>query len=231
MTSWQSMLPHIDASQEPPFSCRMRWCASYTASVTVLRSANCSAQDSGQCRWWVLRGTALGSRVQWEETWWESSDWSGMREMGAQKVGCNVSGDAWREAWKERVYHVTGSGEPYVERSAHKWATDGEAGEEWEEKWGEFYSGSGAVNKWADKWGKRGSDVRLCCAGQHGHSTRVLRARMPRYVSSALAWEALLGVTEAVSVVGVSWVVFARGGEFWRRFGKEVCSRTVCPMG
>lgn len=108
----------------------------------------------------MLRGTALGGQVQWEETWWESSDWSGMREMGAQKVGCNVGGDAWREAWKERVYHVAGSGEPCVERSAHKWATDGAAAEEWEEKWGEEYSGSGAVHKWADKWGKRGDDVR-----------------------------------------------------------------------
>jgi hypothetical protein len=71
-----------------------------------------------------------------------------------------VSGDAWREAWKERVYHVAESGEPCVERSAHKWASDSAAGEEWEERWGEWYAAAGEVNKWAEKWGKRGGDVR-----------------------------------------------------------------------
>ena len=111
------------------------------------------------CRWWVMRGTALGGKVEWEETWWESSDSSGMREIGAQKVGCNVSGDAWREAWKERVYHVADTGEPCVERSAHKWAKDENTGEQWEEKWGEFYAATGNINKWAEKWGKRGADV------------------------------------------------------------------------
>jgi hypothetical protein len=108
-----------------------------------------------------MRGTALGGKVEWEETWWESSDWSGMREMGAQKVGCNVSGDAWREAWKERVYHVADSGEPCVERSAHKWAKDELKGDQWEEKWGEFYAATGNINKWAEKWGKSGADVRV----------------------------------------------------------------------
>lgn len=34
-----------------------------------------------------MRGTALGGKVEWEETWWEASDWSGLREMGAQKAG------------------------------------------------------------------------------------------------------------------------------------------------
>eukprot|EP00951_Prasinocladus_malaysianus_P042587 scaffold518615_cov48-Prasinocladus_malaysianus.AAC.1 len=26
-------------------------------------------------------------QVEWEETWWEASDWSGMRELGAEKSG------------------------------------------------------------------------------------------------------------------------------------------------
>jgi hypothetical protein len=50
-------------------------------------------------RWWVLRGTALGGRVEWEETWWESSDWSGMREMGAQKAGARARACRRATAW------------------------------------------------------------------------------------------------------------------------------------
>jgi hypothetical protein len=80
--------------------------------------------------------------------------------MGAQKVGCNVSGDAWREAWTEKVYYDAASGEPFVERNAHKWASEAVHEQQWEEKWGEHYGAAGAVNKWAEKWGKRDSDVR-----------------------------------------------------------------------
>jgi hypothetical protein len=82
-----------------------------------------------------------------------------MREMGAQKAGRNVSGDAWREAWTERVYYEAASGEPFVERNAQKWASEGIGNQEWEEKWGEQYGGAGDVNKWAYKWGKLGGDV------------------------------------------------------------------------
>jgi hypothetical protein len=32
------------------------------------------------------------TQVEWEESWWESSDWSGMREMGAEKSGCAADG-------------------------------------------------------------------------------------------------------------------------------------------
>ena len=113
-------------------------------------------------RWWVLHGTSQGGAVEWEERWWEASDWTGLREMGAEKSGWNACGDAWREFWKEKIYYRGESGEPCVEREAHKWAHN-EGGEEWEEKWGEFYSGSGHINKWADKWGKAGklsSEVR-----------------------------------------------------------------------
>ena len=37
-------------------------------------------------------------------------------------------------------------------------ARDG-AGDEWEEKWGEFYGAWGRVNKYADKWAKQGVNV------------------------------------------------------------------------
>jgi hypothetical protein len=32
-------------------------------------------------------------------------------------------------------------------------------GDEWEEKWGEYYHAGGKVDKWADKWGKQGPNV------------------------------------------------------------------------
>ncbi len=62
--------------------------------------------------------------MEWEERWWEASDWAGMREMGAEKSGCAADGSAWRETWREAIAFDTASGEPIVERSAHKWAQD-----------------------------------------------------------------------------------------------------------
>ncbi len=32
-------------------------------------------------------------------------------------------------------------------------------GDEWEEKWSEYYHSAGHVSKWADKWGKQGPNV------------------------------------------------------------------------
>ncbi len=32
-------------------------------------------------------------------------------------------------------------------------------GDEWEEKWGEWWASLGRANKWADKWGKDGGSV------------------------------------------------------------------------
>jgi hypothetical protein len=34
-----------------------------------------------------------GACVQWYEKWWEVSDWKGMKEMGAEKWGCNARGE------------------------------------------------------------------------------------------------------------------------------------------
>jgi len=66
--------------------------------------------------------------VEWEERWWEASDWAGMREMGAEKAGCRADGAAWRETWREAIAFDAGNGEPMVERSAHKWAHDAKVG-------------------------------------------------------------------------------------------------------
>jgi hypothetical protein len=66
--------------------------------------------------------------VEWEEHWWEASDWAGMRELGAEKSGCRADGAAWRETWREAITFDLSNAEPKVERSAHKWACDGKVG-------------------------------------------------------------------------------------------------------
>jgi hypothetical protein len=81
-----------------------------------------------------------------------------MREMGAEKAGVGADGSAWRETWREAIAFDAASGQPIVERSAHKWAHDAK-GDEWEEKWGEHYAAGGEANKYADKWGKDGPNV------------------------------------------------------------------------
>lgn len=65
------------------------------------------------------------AQVEWEEHWWEASDWAGMREMGAEKSGCRADGAAWFETWREAIAFDQVNGEPIVQRSAHKWACDG----------------------------------------------------------------------------------------------------------
>jgi hypothetical protein len=67
-------------------------------------------------------------QVEWEEKWWQASDWAGMKELGAEKSGCRADGAAWRETWREAIGFDGGSGEPMVERSAHKWAQDASVG-------------------------------------------------------------------------------------------------------
>lgn len=38
-------------------------------------------------RWQLLRGGSADGTVEWEETWWDASDYTGLKEMGAQKQG------------------------------------------------------------------------------------------------------------------------------------------------
>lgn len=67
-------------------------------------------------------------QVEWEEYWWEASDWAGMKELGAEKSGCSADGAAWRETWREAIAFDPFTGEPTVERTAHKWAHDAKVG-------------------------------------------------------------------------------------------------------
>lgn len=87
--------------------------------------------------------------------------------MGAEKSGARSDGAAWREAWKESIGFDATTGEPTVERTAHKWARaatftanseqhEGDS-EEWEERWGERYWGtSKKASKHAEKWARGG---------------------------------------------------------------------------
>lgn len=109
-------------------------------------------------RWTRLRGVSAAGKVEWEERWWEASDWAGMKEMGAEKLGCTADGAAWRETWREAIAFDEATGEPLVERSAHKWAHT-EKGDEWEEKWGEHYRAGGHTSKFADKWARDGPET------------------------------------------------------------------------
>ena len=67
--------------------------------------------------------------MEWEEKWWEASNWAGMREMGAEKSGVGADGSAWRETWREAIDYDAVTAEPTVERTAHKWAHDAKVSE------------------------------------------------------------------------------------------------------
>jgi hypothetical protein len=117
-----------------------------------------------------MGGAAKDGTFEFKETWWEKADRSGFKELGAEKSGFNAEGDAWWETWRE-VYQPNGSdaggspgsssgggGGPWppgttIEKSADKWARDGE-GREWHEQWWEKYGASGGVEKGARKSGR-----------------------------------------------------------------------------
>lgn len=40
----------------------------------------------------TLKGWTAEGTVAWEECWWEASDWAGLRELGAHKIGSTPDG-------------------------------------------------------------------------------------------------------------------------------------------
>ena len=94
---------------------------SKAAGKLCIASQNASAALLPRC---IAVDHGMGSQVEWEEYWWEASDWAGMKELGAEKSGCSADGAAWRETWREAIAFDPFTGEPTVERTAHKWAHD-----------------------------------------------------------------------------------------------------------
>lgn len=105
-----------------------------------------------QCTWTVIRGVNADG-VEWEEKFWEAFDDLDYKELGAEKSGRDASGNVWREFWKEAMWQDLATGLLHIEKTADKWAKNGQAGE-WHEKWWERYDASGRAEKWADKWSK-----------------------------------------------------------------------------
>ncbi|CAI5535378.1 unnamed protein product [Closterium sp. Naga37s-1] len=76
--------------------------------------------------------------------WWEKSDWTGYKELGAEKSGRNDQGDSWWEKY---------NGKGWTEKGSHKYGRSND--QSWWEKWGEQYDGQGMVLKWTDKWAEK----------------------------------------------------------------------------
>ncbi|GAQ80062.1 hypothetical protein KFL_000450180 [Klebsormidium nitens] len=151
-----------------------------------------SGEDLGEngfrSRWTVMGGRNKDGTSEWKETWWEKSDWTGYRELGAEKSGRNAPGDSWWETWQEVFRQDEWSGLTRIEKSAHKQAKSKSGGvwnekwwekynakgwtekgahkygklndQAWWEKWGEQYDGRGAVVKWTDKWAESSMGTR-----------------------------------------------------------------------
>jgi hypothetical protein len=47
----------------------------------------CRLQNGYWKRWQTLKGGNSEGTLEWEETWWEASDYTGLKEMGARKEG------------------------------------------------------------------------------------------------------------------------------------------------
>jgi hypothetical protein len=132
------------------------------AEETSTSSTTTSGEEFGPNgywhRWTEVSGQNEKGTVVWTERWWEVSDWSGMKELGAEKYGMNEQGDVWRETWTEKIVIEEKSKKPMVLRSAHKWARAA-GGREWEERWEEQYWSGGKTQKICDKWGREGQEV------------------------------------------------------------------------
>lgn len=109
-------------------------------------------KDGVTCTWTVIRGTNVDG-TEWEEKFWEAFDDLDYKELGAEKSGRNAAGNVWREFWKEAMWQDLSTGLLHMEKTADKWAKNGQANE-WHEKWWEHYNASGYAEKWADKWCK-----------------------------------------------------------------------------
>ncbi|MCO5572715.1 hypothetical protein L7F22_026474 [Adiantum nelumboides] len=111
--------------------------------------------DNGyRCRWTVMGGRSADGLSEWKEAWWEKSDWTGYKELGAEKSGKNAQGDFWWETWQEVLRQDEWSNLARIEKSAQKQAKSGNGAAGWYEKWWEKYNAKGWTEKGAHKYGK-----------------------------------------------------------------------------
>uniref|UniRef100_A0A453J3D4 Uncharacterized protein n=1 Tax=Aegilops tauschii subsp. strangulata TaxID=200361 RepID=A0A453J3D4_AEGTS len=117
-----------------------------------------SGEDLGEngyrCRWARMGGQTHDGSTEWKETWWEKSDWTGYKELGAEKSGKNADGDSWWEKWKEVLHQDEWSNLARLEKSAEKQAKSGTENAGWYEKWWEKYDAKGWTEKGAHKYGR-----------------------------------------------------------------------------
>uniref|UniRef100_A0A0E0CUR5 Uncharacterized protein n=1 Tax=Oryza meridionalis TaxID=40149 RepID=A0A0E0CUR5_9ORYZ len=122
---------------------------------TWYRESGDNRGDNGyRCRWARMGGQSHDGTTEWKETWWEKSDWTGYKELGAEKSGKNGEGDSWWEKWKEVLYQDEWSNLARIERSAEKQAKSGAENAGWYEKWWEKYDAKGWTEKGAHKYGR-----------------------------------------------------------------------------
>ena len=83
-----------DASASSPVSGLHQ--ESTTAEAGTSSSTTTSGEEFGPNgywhRWTEVSGQNEKGTVVWTERWWEVSDWSGMKELGAEKYGMNTTG-------------------------------------------------------------------------------------------------------------------------------------------
>ncbi|VAI10332.1 unnamed protein product [Triticum turgidum subsp. durum] len=101
-----------------------------------------------------MGGQTHDGSTEWKETWWEKSDWTGYKELGAEKSGKNAEGDSWWEKWKEVLHQDEWSNLARLEKSAEKQAKSGTENAGWYEKWWEKYDAKGWTEKGAHKYGR-----------------------------------------------------------------------------
>ncbi|XP_024380955.1 protein EARLY STARVATION 1, chloroplastic isoform X1 [Physcomitrium patens] len=111
-------------------------------------------ENGYRCRWTVMGGRSADGSSEWKEAWWEKSDWTGYKELGAEKSGKNAQGDTWWETWQEVLRVDELSNLARIEKSAQKQAKSGTGSAGWFEKWWEKYNAKGWSEKGAHKYGR-----------------------------------------------------------------------------
>eukprot|EP00210_Caulerpa_lentillifera_P003246 g3099.t1 len=105
----------------------------------------------------IQKSVDLNTGPQWEEIWWDASDWNDYRELGAKK-SCTESNRMWNEQWIEKLYFDISLHSHVSFKTCKKWCkVQNKDFEEWEEEWEETFVKNGQNTRWSKKWGQRGA--------------------------------------------------------------------------